>query len=198
MSPVRRVLAVAAALVLLGVLAALTRYPYAASPSGHAILRLSWRARGEEIERCRRATPAELAAVPAHMRQEEICEGEHVAPYWLRLELDGRRVLDGQVAGSGVAGDRPMYVLHDVALAPGRHHVRLRVERRGPGAKELDDDDEADSAGGSRRSRPRRATPPLLVLDTTIVTAANDVRLVTYSAELERLIVLGGEAAAER
>ncbi|HEU4566085.1 MAG TPA: hypothetical protein VFS05_15600 [Gemmatimonadaceae bacterium] len=204
MSPARRVLAIAVALALLGALTALTRHPWAATPAGHSILRLSWRARGEEIERCRRATPAELASVPAHMRQEEICEGEHVAPYHLRLDVDGRRVLDGPVAGSGVAGDRPMYVLHDIALAPGRHRVWLRVERLGPGAKELDDEreDEPDEHRGAtpdapRRSRPRRAVPPLLALDTTMVTAANDVRLVTYDAELGRLVVLGGDSPAE-
>jgi hypothetical protein len=184
MSATRKLLAVAVAAPLLVALSALTRVPWTASDADRALLRLSWRARGEEIEACRRATEAELANVPAHMRQEVVCTGARVAPYTLRVALDGREVLAGPVAGSDVPGDRPMYLLHDLPLAPGVHRVSVRFERRGPGAARDEDDD-------SPRGRHRRAIPPRLVLDTTIVAAAGDVVLVTYSAELERLVVMG-------
>lgn len=187
MTPRRRALALVTALALLAALSALTRVPLRAAPGEGALLRLSWRARGEELERCRKATPEELAKVPAHMRQETICSEARVAPYRLRVEVDGARVLDGAVAGSGVAGDRPMYVLHDIPLAAGRHRLVVRFERRGPAAApdERDDDD-------SPRERRRHAVPPLLLLDTTVTVARHDVRLVTYSPELERLTLLGG------
>lgn len=183
MSAPRKALAVAAAVALLLALSALTRVPWTDSDAHRALLRLSWRARGEEIEACRRATGAELAAAPAHMRREVICTGARVAPYTLRVSLDGREVIAGPVAGSGVPGDRPMYLLHDVPLAPGAHAVRVLFERQGPGAATEEDDD-------SPRGRHRRAIPPRLVLDTTITAARGDVVLVTYSAELGRLVVL--------
>ncbi|HEY0997899.1 MAG TPA: hypothetical protein VGD77_18050, partial [Gemmatimonadaceae bacterium] len=92
-----RIVRVLATLAALLVLSALTRAPWRTPQgrSGDARLRLSWRVRGEIIQRCRRATAAELANTPAHMRQEVTCEGARVAPYRLQVAIDGRTVASG-------------------------------------------------------------------------------------------------------
>jgi hypothetical protein len=45
-----------------------SRMPYRAAHHEAALLRLSWRIRGEHSEQCRDRTQAELDALPAHMR----------------------------------------------------------------------------------------------------------------------------------
>jgi hypothetical protein len=187
-----RFLGAGTALALLTVLAALSRLPYASDEPNGALLRLSWRARGESVERCRRATPAELAGVPAHMRQEVVCEDTHVAPYRLRVRIDGRTVEDGLVAGSGVSGDRPMYLLREFDLTPGRHRFEVLFERRS--AEHSDDDRSEDRASNRRHEEEvqRRAVPRRLALDTAFVVPAGAVILITYNSELRELELLGG------
>lgn len=171
-------------------IAALSRVPYLTEANGHAMLRLSWRARGEAHAHCRRATAAELAGVPAHMRQETVCEGERVAAYRLFAAIDGRPVLDQLAPGSGIAGDRPMYVLREFALAPGRRHLDVRLEKDPADSSERRDD-AADLPSGPRRpSRP--AVPPRLRLDTTVTVEEHAVLLVTYDAERGRFVLVGG------
>ena len=114
----RRATAVIATLAVLLVISALTRVPVTMRAGGEAVVRLSWRARGERIERCRRATAEELAAVAAHMRQEIICEGERVAPYRLLVAIGGDTVADGLVPGSDAPGEGTLYVLRDFPIAP--------------------------------------------------------------------------------
>lgn len=169
--------------------AALSRVPYVAEPDGHAMLRLSWRARGETFASCRRATEAELAGVPAHMRQEVICEGERLAAYRLFVAIDGRTVLSEVAPGSGVAGDRPIYVLNEFALAPGRHHLEVRFAKDSTDAGERPDDGITESPDVRRPSR--HAVPPLLRLDTTVIVPEHAVLLVTYDSERRRLVLLG-------
>lgn len=189
MSAARRVLGLLVAGAGIAALGALTRLPYATRETG-AVLRLSWRVRGEEEEQCRRATAAELANLPAHMRQAVVCEEGRVAPYRLRVALDGRPVIDERPPGSDVRGDRPMFLLRDLPLAPGAHRVQVLLERVGA----------ASAAGDTleEREHRRRAIPPRLVLDTTVRAAPQAILLVTYSSELRRLVLLapGGGGSA--
>jgi len=69
-------------------LAALSLTPYTAEPGDRAVVRLAWRARGERVRECRRLTGEELARLPQHMRQEEVCE-RRILSYRLRVDLDG-------------------------------------------------------------------------------------------------------------
>lgn len=182
---IARVLATMAALLLLS---ALTRVPWRTPQgrSGDARLRLSWRVRGEIIQRCRRATDAELANVPAHMRQEVICEGARVASYRVRVAIDGRAVADRAVAGSDAAGEGTLYFLDEFGVAPGDHRVAVSLVRADSGAASPD----APAARGARDDH-RHAVPRRLMLDTTLTFAPRQVSLVTYSAEAERLVVIG-------
>lgn len=173
--------------ILTGV-AALSQVPYRWADPGASLIRLSWRARGERLERCRPATATELAGVPAHMRRDTICEGVRVPPYRLRVAIDGRVREDGIVAGSDVQGDRPIYVLREFPVQPGPHRLEVHFERqRAPG------DDPAFA--GDARVETRRAVPPRLALDTTVVLAEHAVVLVTLNDELGRLVVLGRPGA---
>lgn len=197
MTNARHALAVTVAFALLVGVAALSRVPYSTHNAGRAALRFSWRARGERIERCRRATATELAKVPAHMRQEVICEGARVAPYRLRVTVDGRRLADGVVAGSGVAGDRPMYVLREFALRPGAHRLQVVFAKE---HERADDDDDRRRTESSERSAERDhdrdarrgAVPPSIALDTNLAVRAGSVVLVTYDSELRKLVLVGG------
>ncbi|HEX6054159.1 MAG TPA: hypothetical protein VFZ21_33045 [Gemmatimonadaceae bacterium] len=188
MSMPRRVLGVVIALALLAGVAALSRVPYPTHDGERALLRLSWRARGERIERCRRASPAELANVPAHMRQEVICEGARIAPYRLRVAVDGVGLADGVVPGSGVVGDRPIYLLREFDLQPGVHHVQVAFEKH---VSQPDDNGDARDREAGRESQ-NGVVPPRLTLDTTLTVGTGSVVLVTYNSEQRRLELHGG------
>jgi hypothetical protein len=108
-----------------------TRVPWTAEPEDEAAIRLSWRAVGEPIERCRVVTPEELEALPPHMRQREICE-RRLAPFRLRVSLDGADVADEEVFPSGARGDRPTYVFRELRVAPGSHHLKVQFQALHP------------------------------------------------------------------
>lgn len=185
-SVVRRIAAVLIAAAAIVALAALSRVPYRSEPDGRSLLRLSWRARGETLARCRRATPAELEGVPAHMRQPTICEGAHVAPYRLRVVIDGAVRHDARATGSGIPGDRPMYILEEFALSPGRHHLEVRFEKESNG--ETGNQDDGNDAV-AREESARRAIPPLLGIDTIVTVPSHAILLVTYESEHRQLVV---------
>lgn len=173
---------------LLAALAGLTRVPWTVEQSPRSLLRLSWRALGERIERCRPATAEELAGVPAHMRLEVICEDPKVAPYQLRVAVDGRVLHEGLAEGSGVAGDRPLFVLHEFEITPGDHHIDVRFQRQGT-AMEARTDEQNEPERAHEREVQRRAIPPVLHVDTTITVSVHAVLLVTYSPELRQLVL---------
>lgn len=189
----RRTLAVVVSAAALAALSALSRRPYATGARG-AVLRLSWRARGEEVERCRRATEAELANLPAHMRQTVVCDERRVAPYRLRVRVDGRELADEPAPGSGVSGDRAMILLRDHALDAGTHRLEVSLDRVRADGEASDDADEGEDEGGDdaldARMRRRRAIPPHLALDTVLAMPVRSITLVTYSSELRRLVVM--------
>lgn len=95
-----------------------------AHASDDGLLRLSWRAVGERVEECRTLDAAEQAALPRHMRRDEICEGR-LAPFALSVRVDGAVVLDRELRPAGAREDRPTYVFHELPLAPGPHRLEL-------------------------------------------------------------------------
>lgn len=107
---------------LLATVAALSHWPLSAM-DGDAFVRLSWRAEPIRVEECRTLTDEELADVPAHMRRTEECTGYFV-DYELRLAI-GDDVAVDTVSPSGLRRDRPVYVLRDHRIPPGRHGVEV-------------------------------------------------------------------------
>lgn len=150
--------------------------PYTAERDVGAIVRFAWRARGERVNECRRRTPDELAKLPPHMRQEEVCEGR-VLPYRLAVTLDGAAAVNQLIHGAGAKEDRPLYVFQDLVVSPGSHRVAVSFTREGAAT--------ADTAGAL-------ATPARLTLDTTLTLGARRIVLVTYDEEREQLVVRGG------
>ncbi len=173
----RRTTAIALALGSTLAIGALSRAPYTADRAAHGVVRLAWRARGERVEECRRLTPEELERLPAHMRQEESCEGR-VLPYRLQLSIDGARVVDELVQAAGARHDRPLYVYRELTLQPGAHAIAVVFAREGaipPGEREASE-----------------GTPPRLALDTTVALLSRRVLLVTYDDDARRLVLRDG------
>lgn len=159
-----------AAVILTAVIAAaaigwLARASYTPGGGEAALLRLSWRLRGEAAETCRPRTEAELIALPQHMRTPEICERRPVA-YHLIVQLDGGPVDTSRVVSGGVKGDRPVFILRDSAVAPGAHRVVVRFEQ---------------VEGGGE-------TPLRLAIDTVLQAHAGTINLITLDHEARRLV----------
>jgi hypothetical protein len=167
--------ALGAALVL-ALIRILSFAPYTTERDAGAIVRLAWRARGERVRDCRRVTPEELAKLPAHMRQEQVCEGR-VLPYRLAVDLDDSATVSRLIHGAGAREDRPLYVFQDLTVRPGVHRISVRFTLEGrPQAPE----------------ETGLATPPRLALDTTLSLAPRQVLLVTYDEAREQLVVRDG------
>ena len=140
-------------------------------------------------------TGEELAQLPQHMREGDVCEGR-ILPYRLVVELDQRPAVDFMVRASGAREDRPLYVYHEFLVAPGAHRIAIDFERQGvPGEAENEEREEheeeerrAGRAGQAGRAR-RASEPGRLQLDTTLVLADREIALVTYSADERRLVI---------
>ena len=115
------------ALGLTFVMAGLSRVPYAAHPDPDAVLRLSWRIRGEALAECAVLSAEELARLPVHMRNPEACQ-RRGRSYRLRAWIDGVPIVDRVMAPAGVRGDRPLYVFEEAPIPPGTHTTRVTFE----------------------------------------------------------------------
>lgn len=205
MKPLRIGVALIASVAGLAALAYASAVPLAYHPEESALLRLSWSARPERIEVCRTLSEEELAKIAEHMRQRVSCEGVF-ATYALRTEVDGQLIGEAIVRGAGLRNDRPLYLLRDYPVPPGRHRFLVSLTRR-----EKTDDDaaaltnalvpEVDTglfAGRSQREdsererRARAAIPASLVLDTVFVLAPNHVALVTFNVNTGALELQAG------
>ncbi len=187
-----------AALASVG-MAALSRAPLAAYPSDTPVLRLAWSVRPERIEHCRTLTDAELADVPAHMRQRVQCEGRS-AGYRLVVSVDGESRFDTLVTGGGARGDRPVYVFRELDVPAGPHRLDVRFDRQSiPGVDSVAADADASQdtlmAGRAvreaeeRTRRQEEAVPPMMTLQSDIEPAPREVLLVTYDIDRRALVL---------
>lgn len=152
------ILVLCTALLVLGI-AGIARAPY--TPAGHdqAWLRFSWRMTVAAKEHCRPRTQQELDALPVHMRTPEVCTPD-TASYALAVAIDDQPVESIELARGGLKGDRPLFVLEQRALSPGKHRIRVAVERR-------------NGTG----------TQGLAALDTTLALEHGTVQLITLAAD---------------
>ncbi len=159
----------------------LTRYSHGASPD-RAALRLAWRMPVPRVVECREPTAEELADLPIHMRQDEICEGRAVE-YRLEVHVDGVARHRSLKAGAGARGDRPVHVFQELPLEPGSRHVRVVFERAdGGGAPGAGTAEDGTTGTGATEA------PVRLVVDRTLEVEARDVVLVTYDRDGGRLV----------
>jgi hypothetical protein len=117
-----QLLGVAAAVAATAAGVALSNVGMRVAPQDESLLRLSWRAQAERVERCRVPSAEDLAGLPQHMRPAEICEGR-LASFRLVVELDGATVIDRELRPAGAREDRPTYVLEVMPIAPGPHRL---------------------------------------------------------------------------
>jgi hypothetical protein len=201
-NPVRWLLAVAGTVAMAAGLVALSAAPVRLPHATSSRIRLSWRARPEQIETCRTLSEKELEEREEHMRQRVECDGR-AATYLLRVESDGRVLHESVARGGGLRNDRPLFILREIDVPPGLHRLRIEFTRR-----ERTDDDAAayesaapvgvDTglfAGRAQREateRTRRAgaaIPPRLSLDTTMHIPAGRTAVITFDAVARRLRV---------
>ncbi|HSK21151.1 MAG TPA: hypothetical protein VK912_18495 [Longimicrobiales bacterium] len=102
----------------------LARAPYQPPGAEDGLLRLSWRMRAPDTETCRVRTQAELDALPVHMRTPEVCES-HSAAWELVVQVDSQNADTTRILQGGARRDRPLFVLRELPLEPGAHHVRI-------------------------------------------------------------------------
>lgn len=118
-----------AAVALTLPIAALARAPAYTSPGAdRALVRFSWRMTVAGDVTCRPRTEEELAKLPVHMRTPEVCTPDP-ANYLLVMQLDEAAADTLPLLRGGIRGDRPLFVLEERALPPGRHRVRLELQR---------------------------------------------------------------------
>ena len=177
---------------------------------GEAWVRLSWSARPERVETCRRLTDAELADRPAHMRLRVECTGRF-ARYRLAVLSDGVPLTLDTVRGGGLRNDRPMHVLREVPVPPGLRRIQVELVRLDSAAPRVEDDaeepddDDSQEARGVLGERERRETDerarskaaaiaPHLNLDTIVALDRGRVLLVTYDGDTRRLVALADAA----
>jgi hypothetical protein len=119
----RFVLRAAVALGAMATLGAVAHLPLGAAPAASA-LRVALRTQHARVELCHEPTEAELAGLPAHMRQKRICT-ETAIDYRLRVEVDGETRIDRVISHRGVRHNRPLVVDALIAVRPGRRAVTI-------------------------------------------------------------------------
>jgi hypothetical protein len=199
-----RTRAAGAALAAGGVLALAwaSTAPLAASRAPDALVRLSWGARPERIERCVTQSDEELTKLLPQMRQRVVCEGT-TATYRLEVRRDGALVASGVVRSGGLRHDRELYVFREIPVPAGRSTLMVRFARLDSVPAELDQRSNRPDSGDTLRGvigpdRARReaderrrlreeAVPSTLVLDTTVTLGAREVLLVTYDPDGRQL-----------
>jgi hypothetical protein len=167
---VRAVAAILSGVVVVALTAAASRVPWRVTDTETAMVRFSWRVPALVLRTCEALVPAEGAQVPEHLRAQ-LCDGEGV-PWALEVRIDGEAVIQDTVEAAGIRGDRPLYVLRNVAVEPGRHEVGVRF------APILPEEEAADSLA-------QRA----LALDAPIQLEDREVLLVTFDPEPGELVV---------
>jgi hypothetical protein len=90
----------------------------------HGILRLAWRTSGEKVQICQPISEAEKAKIPIHMRRDAGCVAR-ILPYRLRLDIDGKTVIDRPILPAGIHGDRPLFVQEDLLLEPSQRKIAV-------------------------------------------------------------------------
>lgn len=125
---IRRMLAAATALVVVAIVVAASHVRLGVFPDAGAMVRVSWSARPERVETCRRLSDEEYARLPVHMRRRVECEGA-TARYELRVLRDSVLLAVDTVRGGGLRHDRELYVYREIAVPAGPARIAVRFVR---------------------------------------------------------------------
>lgn len=113
------------ALVLSAVTYAFSNLPYRTAHSPEPELVVSFNHSGA-IREPRKLTAEELSKRLPHMRAQVNVTRER-APVRLRVQVDGRTVLDRSYAPKGISNDGPSMAVARLAVSPGDHQVRVEM-----------------------------------------------------------------------
>lgn len=188
---IQRAAGVVVAVLGLVALRGVSLVPVRSTSVGESVFRLSWSARPERIEDCRRLSDEEMAALPQHMRLRWSCEGRF-ARYHLAVTIDGTEVASDTVRGGGFRNDRPIHLFREYGLNAGERRLNVVLRRIDSGnAPDTTSDQTAAGAAAAdretreaqeRRARRAEAIPEELVLDTLISVQRGQVILLSYSS----------------
>ena len=115
----------ALAATLLAAVGALAHVPLG-EPDREGALRIDLRTQRAKVEICAERDAAELAALPAHMRQARDCR-ETAVDYRLRVSVDGVARVDRRLGHRGVRRNRPLVAGELVRLEPGARAVEVEL-----------------------------------------------------------------------
>lgn len=91
-----------------------------------ALLRLSLQHPGQPKGNCRQRTPEELAKMPPQMRAPMDCPRER-SPVTVRVELDGRTVIDAVFPPAGLRRDGASAGYRRLPISAGQHTLRVQL-----------------------------------------------------------------------
>lgn len=129
---------------------ALTMIPLELPRPGSDLV-VSFRHPGDLSGDCRIPSPAELAALPVHMRQPEICDRTR-APVRLRVLVDGQRALERAYPPLGLSSDGASVVMERLPISTGEHQVRVEIGSSGdPGEWRISDERRLEWTQDQRR-----------------------------------------------
>jgi hypothetical protein len=108
--------------LVIGVFTSWPQYRLLAPDQG--LLRLSILHPGQPLQDCRQRTPEELAKMPPQMRQVADCPRERSAVL-VKVELDGRVLIDESFAPGGLARDGASAGYRSVPVTAGVHRLNV-------------------------------------------------------------------------
>jgi len=129
------------AVLLAGVswgLGAFAAWPWAGSEPGAAIIRIAFKHVAAFEHEGHALSKAEIEKLPRHMRPEsaERARTGGRVPTVLRVEVDGRLVLEKSYAPGGLRHDGPTFGYEELPVAPGRHVLEvILADARAEGAQ---------------------------------------------------------------
>jgi len=114
-------------MALLGVTILLSRVPVTVKSNDASIFSFSFRnITGSEVN-CRETSEAERAQLPAHMRQDKICQRGRVSTH-VTIQVDDREVLNREYLPLGYRSDGHTTGYESFAMNPGTHRVLIRMK----------------------------------------------------------------------
>lgn len=118
-------------------------------PDGAEIV-VSFKHPGSVGETCRTLSESEKAALPIHMRRDQVCDRGR-APVRLRVTVDGAVAVERSYAPQGVWGDGNSVAMERVPVAPGAHRVEVAIGETGDADEWTYTDARDVEAGDERR-----------------------------------------------
>jgi hypothetical protein len=99
---------------------------YRSTPSGSAVVMLSFVHGADRKAACRRLTPEEIAKLPPNMRKVQDCPRGRM-PIYVELDLNGRTAFSKSLPPTGIAGDGPSRVYERFVVPAGRYDIGVRM-----------------------------------------------------------------------